>query len=120
VQLPSSLQGRVEVHLSESAGKIRVTVRSADPELTSSLRAELTGLVQNIRNLGLQIEAWSTADTWPMQAENLPEIAATETASQSSDARSGSSGEGQQGSRGQHRDAQDRWLAEFERRLEKE
>jgi len=68
LSLPSSVANRVEVHLAECAGRVRVTVRSSDPHTTEALRSELGNLVRTVTNKGMRIETWTPPETHPFAA----------------------------------------------------
>ena len=58
LRMPGTGPRGVEVRLTEKAGEVRVDVRSADPELTESLRGNLHDLMSNLDRRGLTAETW--------------------------------------------------------------
>jgi hypothetical protein len=64
---------RVEVRLSERAGEVKMTVRTADAPLASSLRENLPALSARLAETGLKGEAWhpaaSSAEDWRHNAK---------------------------------------------------
>ena len=65
---------RVEVRLSERAGEVKMTVRTADAPLASSLRENLPALSARLAETGLRSETWrpaaSSTDDWRHNAES--------------------------------------------------
>jgi hypothetical protein len=51
-------QERVELHVTERAGEVHVAVRTADVNLASSLRENLSDLVQRLEHTGFHAETW--------------------------------------------------------------
>lgn len=56
-------QSAVEVRLSERAGEVRVAVRSADPEMAESMRAQLPELMDRLGTRGFETEVWRPQQT---------------------------------------------------------
>ncbi len=123
LQIPSSLGKRVEVHVAECAGRVRVTVRSADPQVTAALRLDLGELVRTVTGKGMRIETWTPADSYPLTgATNLQAAAA---GSEAGGANRDGSGQQQRqeatpDDQGEKRQARPDWLAELEERLGKD
>jgi hypothetical protein len=65
---------RVEVRLSERAGEVKMTVRTADAPLASSLRENLPALSARLADSGFKSEAWrpsaSSANEWRHDARS--------------------------------------------------
>jgi hypothetical protein len=65
---------RVEVRLSERAGEVKMTVRTADAPLASSLRENLPALSARLAESGFKSEAWrpaaSSANEWRHDARS--------------------------------------------------
>ncbi len=65
---------RVEVRLSERAGEVKMTVRTADAPLASSLRENLPALSARLAESGFKSEAWhpaaSSANEWRHDAQS--------------------------------------------------
>jgi hypothetical protein len=103
IQIGSTGGERVEVQVIERGGAVRVHVRTADVELTAALRSNLGELVRTITEKGLQIEAWTPAETWP-SASPAPLASAAEQHESPTD---------------EHRRnrALEQWLEEFEKRF---
>ena len=87
LRLSADDNSAVEVRLSEHAGEVRVVVRSADPQMAESVRAQLPELMDKLGARGFETEIWR-----PQQSS------ATE--------RGGSESNPQSGSRDGGRDAQ--------------
>lgn len=66
IRIPSSGNRTLDVHLIEHNGKVNVTVRTSDPQLSSALRGELTELVRTLDQRGYKTETWTPADTYPL------------------------------------------------------
>jgi hypothetical protein len=123
LQLPSSLGKRVEVHVAECAGRVRVTVRSGDPQVTDSLRSELGDLVRSVTSKGMRIETWTPASSFPATGlhDLRPATNGAEAGSSQAD-----DWNGRQRQDAPPDDARDRrrtrpdWLAELEERLGKD
>jgi hypothetical protein len=136
IQIGGSAGERVEVQVTERGGAVRVHVRTADKELTTSLRANLGELVRSITEKGLRIEAWTPTETWPsMLTRRSVEVIASvaEPTSAGQNANEGGPGDrsagqehksagnaaGDRGMTGDHGRGRARalWLEEMERRL---
>lgn len=67
---------QVEVHVVERTGEVEVAVRTADPQLNSSLRQDLPQLVSQLSDRGYRAETWqpvavaAAGDARTMRAEN--------------------------------------------------
>ncbi len=67
VRIPTGDNPRgVEVQLVEKDGKVQVTVRSADQQVSSALRGDLSELVRMLDAKGYKTETWTPADTHPL------------------------------------------------------
>jgi hypothetical protein len=75
IQIAGAAGERVEVQVRQRGGTVRVHVRTADTQLSSVLRSNLGELVQSITDKGLRIQAWTPAETWPLQSP-LPGVEA--------------------------------------------
>ncbi len=62
LHLSAADQDKVEVKVVQSAGEVRVAVRSADPELTVSLQQGLGDLVGRLESRGMHAETWKPAN----------------------------------------------------------
>ena len=109
---------RVNVEVSERAGKIQVSVRTPDHELTRSLQTELGELVGRLESKGFKTETWVppvTHGPLPPQGANSGSATGQE---QSGDSASGrGSGEQRQGQNDSNQRQQGRWAAALEKTL---
>lgn len=121
LRIPAGSQQHVDVHIVERAGKVHVTVRSTDPAVTTSLRTELSQLVQKLESHGLKTETWTPSESWPLPGGHPPEAVATQSGMQWSDFSEGHSQQqqNQQQERRRHGQQPD-WLAELENELNEE
>jgi hypothetical protein len=133
IRISGNAGERVEVHMSERAGAVRVHVRTADADLSAALRNNLGELVRSITERGLRIETWTPAETRPSSvplavSERIHSVSEPahagdrnssggghDTASQRNAATTFSNGS----TTDEHRRgrAQQQWFDEFERRL---
>ncbi len=114
IQLGQTPQEKVDLHLTERAGEMRMAVRAADPEMAHSLRQALPELVNRLQENGFRAEAWRPAGivsgTGPLR----------ETRESPSNSRGGDpqqqSGWSQHpgGQRNQSQSDRPRWVAELE------
>jgi hypothetical protein len=123
LQIPSSLAKRVEVHVAECAGRVRVTVRSADPQVTAALRLDLGELVRTVTGKGMRIETWTPADSYPLTGAT--DLQAAAAGSEAGSANRDGSGQQQRqetapDDQGEKRQPRPDWLAELEERLGKD
>jgi hypothetical protein len=93
---------RVEVRLSERAGEVKMTVRTADEPLASSLRENLPTLSARLADGGLKNEAWHPAASSPHELRNTAEASARD-ASQDANAQPRQQDREPQGGAGQRR-----------------
>jgi len=111
----------VNVDVSERAGKVQVTVRTADPDLAKSLRTDLGDLVGRLESKGFKTEAWV-----PAALRHMPASAPGQSSSTNSQGgeRQAGSGTGQrqerQGQNGSNQRQQARWKAQLEETLSTE
>lgn len=63
-------QDKVEVKVVESAGEIRVAVRSADPVLNTSLQQGIGELVGKLESHGMNAETWKPAESTTTAAQS--------------------------------------------------
>jgi len=122
LQLPSGVAKRVEVHLVECAGRVRITVRSTDPQLTAVLRSNLTELVRTVTGKGMRIDTWTPPETYPMTTSSTSrQLGADADAGtfQQDDSRRNRQDVNPDDQR-QKRGTPDEWLAELEDRLGKD
>lgn len=121
LKLTGDDSSKVTVDLSERAGKVQVSVRTADPELAKSLRGDLGDLVGRLEGKGFKTEAWV-----PTASRHTP--AATPEQSGSSNSQGGErhtgSGtdqrQGRQGQNGSNPRQQARWKTQLEETLSTE
>jgi len=109
---------KVSVDVSEKAGKVQVTVRTADPDLAKSLQGDLGDLVGRLESKGFKSEAWVPAASRHAAAA-APEQSGS-TNSQGNPRHSGSGTEqrpGRQGQKGSNQRQQARWAAQLEQTL---
>jgi hypothetical protein len=65
-QAEGRTQGSVEVRVLERAGEVRLSVRTPDTELATSLRQQLGDLVGRLEQTGYQAETWRPAEVSPV------------------------------------------------------
>ena len=126
VRIPAQDNSRgVEVQLIERGGKIEVTVRAGDQQLSSALKGDLTDLVRMLDSKGYKTETWTPSDTNPLvhgASHGIAEMTRSDTPQdRSGGQQQDSAGGGNSGSNSQQqrRQQQNRpaWLQELERRL---
>jgi hypothetical protein len=92
-------ESRVEVRLSERAGEVKMTVRTPDANLASTLRENLPVLSNRLAESGYKSEAWhpaaSSTNEWRHTAQSSAGSASQDANSQSREQK----GESQDGSR---------------------
>ena len=121
LKLTGDDSSKVTVDLSERAGKVQVSVRTADPELAKSLRGDLGDLVGRLESKGFKTEAWV-----PTASRHTPAAAPEQSGSSNSQSgeRQGGSGtdqrQGRQGQNGSNQRQQARWKAQIEETLSTE
>ena len=69
LRLVDGSKEQVEVRLFERAGELRVSVRSADPQLNTELRSGLGDLAGKLEKTGFQTETWHPANEHTKPAE---------------------------------------------------
>jgi hypothetical protein len=67
---------RVEVRLSERAGEVKMTVRTADAPLASTLRENLPALSARLAESGFKSQAWHPAASSPNELRHTAESSA--------------------------------------------
>ena len=67
---------RVEVRLSERAGEVKMTVRTADAPLASTLRENLPALTARLAESGFKSQAWHPAASSPNELRHTAESSA--------------------------------------------
>jgi Predicted membrane protein len=112
---------RVDVRLKVHQGGVAVAVRSSDPELASTLRANLDDLVSRLESDGQRAESWVPAGEVPA----APEAAEARSDRQSDaqtprDSQNQQQGQQQRGEDGRNRQRGSRpqWMEVFENSLE--
>lgn len=113
---------KVDVELTEKAGKVQVAVRTEDRELAKSLQSDLGGLVGRLESKGFKTEAWA-----PAESRHSP-VAASEQSnfsnSQGDPRQPGSGTEhqqpGRQGQNGSNPRQQARWMAQLNQTISTE
>jgi hypothetical protein len=121
LQLTGEGSTKVNVDLSERAGKVQVAVRTADPDLTKSMRTDLGDLVERLESKGFKTEAFVPESSRHTLAA-APEQSGS-TNSQSSPRHFGSGTgqrQGRQGQNGSNQRQQARWTAQMEETLSTE
>ncbi len=78
----------VDVHLVERAGQLQVSVRTADGGLQTSLRQDLSSLVNSLQRLSYRVEAFTPRETSPIAAAT----AATSSQNDRQESEAGSGG----------------------------
>jgi hypothetical protein len=121
LQLTGEDSTKVNVDLSERGGKVQVAVRTADPDLTKSMRTDLGDLVERLESKGFKTEAWVPASSRHMPAA-APEQSGS--ANSQSNPRQSGSGMGQRqgrpGQNGSNQRQHARWTAQLEETLSTE
>ena len=121
LQLTGEGSTKVNIDLSERAGKVQVAVRTADPDLTKSMRTDLGDLVERLESKGFKTEAWVPASSRHVPA--APPEQSGSANSQSNPRQSGSGMDQRQGRPGQNGSNQRqhaRWTAQLEETLSTE
>jgi len=72
LKLEASDATKVDVRLTERAGKVQVQVRTQDHELTKSLQGNLGDLVGRLENKGFKAEAWIPSTARHVQSAASP------------------------------------------------
>jgi hypothetical protein len=118
IQVGRTQQERVDLHLTERAGELRVAVRAADPEMAHTLRQTLPELVNRLEENGFRTEAWRPAGI--VSGPGAPnETRASSSHSPQGDPQQQSGGSGQQGGQRQHNQSErPKWVAELESSLD--
>jgi hypothetical protein len=121
LKLTGDDSSKVTVDLSERAGKVQVSVRTADPELAKSLRGDLGDLVGRLEGKGFKTEAWV-----PTASRHTPAATPEQSGSSNSQGGERQSGsetdqrQGRQGQNGSNQRQQARWKAQLEETLSTE
>lgn len=106
---------KVSVDLSERGGRVQVAVRSADPELTRSLRSDLGDLVGRLESKGFKTEAWVPSASRHMSAASAEPSNSNSNPSSSRDTNSGTNQrQWRQGQNGSNQRQHARWMAQLE------
>lgn len=117
MQVAESHQQKVEVHLVDQSGELRLSVRSGDSDLVHGLRQNLPELVNKLEDTGFRAETWRPADS------AAPAAAAADTKNASNHSRQGDaqsqSGWSQQpgDQRNRNQSNRPRWVEEMESSL---
>lgn len=113
---PDSKQ--VDVQLMERAGRVQVSVRTADRQLAKSLQGDLGDLVGRLENKGFKTEAWVPASRHALAAVFEPGNTANgQGQPEHSGSRSGQQQQEHQGRNGSNQRQQPRWAAQLEETL---
>ncbi len=118
LQLTGDDSTKVNVDFSERAGKVQVAVRTADPDLTKSMRTDLGDLVERLESKGFKTEAWV-----PASSRHVPAAAPEQSGSSNGQTNPRHSGsamgqrQGRQGQNGSNQRQQARWAAQLEQTL---
>ncbi len=113
---PDSKQ--VDVQLMERAGRVQVSVRTADRQLAKSLQGDLGDLVGRLENKGYKTEAWAPASRHATGAVFEPGNTANgQGQPEHSGSRSGQQQQEHQGRNGSNQRQQPRWAAQLEETL---
>jgi hypothetical protein len=121
LQLTGEDSTKVNVDLSERAGRVQVAVRTADPDLTKSMRTDLGDLVERLESKGFKTEAWV-----PASSRHVPAAAPEQSGSANSQTSPRQSGsgmgqrQGRQGQNGSNQRQQARWTAQLKETLSTE
>ena len=121
LKLTGDDSSKVTVDLSDRAGKVQVSVRTADPELAKSLRGDLGDLVGRLESKGFKTEAWV-----PTASRHMPGAAPEQSGSSNSQGGERHTGsgtdqrQGRQGQNGSNQRQQARWMAQLDETLSTE
>jgi Flagellar hook-length control protein FliK len=116
LRLALAASPQVDVQVAERAGKIQVSVRTADPDLARSLQGNLGELVGRLEQKGFTTDVWA-----PVAAQHAGLVVREpSTSAESQPDNSGSHG-GQPGSQSEQQESNqrqpERWEAQFEEML---
>jgi hypothetical protein len=118
IQVGQTPQEKVELHLTERAGEMRMAVRAADPEMAHTLRQALPELVNRLEENGFRTEGWRPAGT-VSETGPLRETRESSSGSRGGDPQQQSGWSQQQGGqRGHSQSDRPKWVAELESSLE--
>jgi hypothetical protein len=118
IQVGQTPQEKVELHVTERAGEMRMAVRAADPEMAHTLRQALPELVNRLEENGFHAEAWRPAGI-VSGAGPMREARESSSNSRNGDPQQQSGWSQQQGGqRGHSQSDRPRWVAELESSLE--
>lgn len=114
MRLPVS-DSTVDLKFTDNAGKVQVSVRSADPELAHSIQASLGDLVGQLEKKGFETETWVPAERG-IAAPPANEPSSPNSGSGNSQKQSGGGAQQQGESRqqGQGQGQRPKWLDELE------
>jgi hypothetical protein len=118
LKLTGADSAKVDVELTNKAGKVQVAVRTSDQELAKSLQTDLGDLVGRLENKGFKTEAWVPTASRHSSAAVVEQ---SSSANSQGDSRHSGSGSGQQqgrqGQNGSNQRQQARWKAHLEETL---
>jgi hypothetical protein len=118
LRLALAASPQVDVQVAERAGKVQVSVRTADPDLARSLQGNLGELVGRLEQKGFTADVW--APVAPQHGGLVVREPSTSADSQGQPDNSGSHG-GQPGSQNGQQESNQRqpepWEAQFEEML---
>lgn len=114
VRVPMS-DATVDLKVTENAGKVQVSVRSADPELTRSIQSGIGDLVGHLEKKGYETETWVPPER-SSAAPTAAETSSANTESGNSQQRWGGGTQQQNDGRqqGQDQGQRPKWLDELE------
>ena len=105
---------KVSVDVTEKFGKVQISVRSADPDLTKSLRSDLGDLVGRLENKGFKTEAWVPAPSRHVLAASAEQSDSRNNSSYPRDSGAGTQPrQNRQGQQGSNQRQQARWITQL-------
>jgi hypothetical protein len=111
---------KVDVELTEKAGKVQVAVRTADHELTKSLQSDLGELVGKLESKGFKTEAWIPALGQHAQTAAPARSNFGENESRQPGSGAGQQQPGRQGHSGSNQQQRRQWMASFKETMSME
>jgi hypothetical protein len=121
LKLTNNDQSSVQVHLSERAGELHVSVRTPDAGLTRGLREGLSDLVGRLEESGYRAETWRPSDSASTAQDQGRENPSQQHSSQQNAGGSGADSRQQQNPRDQQQPGAQtpEWVGELESSLQR-
>jgi len=109
---------KVDLQLTERAGKMQIAVRTPDHALAKSMQTDLSDLVGRLENKGFKAEAWIPTSGRHAEATAAPQQSSQGNSQNHQGRHSGGSGPGQQQQRQGQNDSNQRQHARWKAQLE--